>query len=136
MTTHTVKHADRNYVLEMFIVTSLNVAAVWARPWLIAHAGSPELATAATLAPAVPVWLTMLVVWRYYQHIDEYRKKRFLEVLSLTFGISVGMIVTIDALYPKTTLKWAWPVLGVTWAVITALQTIMTAVQYTRARRG
>jgi uncharacterized membrane protein len=131
-----VKHADRNYVIEMFLVAVLYVGTTWARPWLIAHAGSPELVTAATVAPSLPVWLMVLVVWRYYRHIDEYRQKRFLEVLSLTFGIGVGIIVTIDALYPKITFDWAWPVLGVTWAIITALQTIITAVQYTRARRG
>ena len=130
-----VKHADRNYVIEMFLVAVLYVGVTWARPWLVAHAASPELVTAATIAPTLPVWLMVLVVWRYYRHIDEYRQKRFLEVLSLTFGIGVGVIVTIDALYPKTTFDWAWPVLGVTWGIITALQTIISAMQYTRARR-
>lgn len=135
-TAHPVKNADRTYVIEMFLVAVLYVGVTWARPWLIAHAASPELATAATVAPALPVWLMGLVVLRYYRHIDEYRQKRFLEVLSMTFGIGVGAIVTIDALYPKTTFDWAWPVLGVTWGIISALQTIITAVQYTRARRG
>ncbi len=132
-----VKHADRNYVIEIFSTNMLYLAAAWARPWLIAHAGSPELVTAATVLPAVPIWLTMLVAWRYYRHIDEYRQKRFLEVLALTTSASVlGVIVSIDALYPKTTFNWAWPVLGVTWAIVTALQTIIAAVQYTRTRRG
>jgi uncharacterized membrane protein len=131
-----VKHADRNYVIEIFSTNLLYLAAAWARPWLIAHAGSPELATAATALPAVPIWLTMLVVWRYYHHIDEYRQKRFLEGLSLTWGIAAGLIVTIDAIYPKTSFHWAWPVLGLTWCAITMLQGIVTVVQYKRARRG
>jgi amino acid permease len=135
-TTYPVKNADRNYVIEMFLVAVLYVGVTWARPWLVAHAGSPELVMAAAVAPAIPIWLTMLVVWRYYRHIDEYRQKRLLEVLSLTWGIGVGVIVTIDAIYPKTTFEWAWPVLGVTWSVVTLLQSVVTVVQYKRSLRG
>jgi hypothetical protein len=120
-----VKNADRIYVIEMFFTALLYIAAAKGRPWLIAHAGSPELATLATLVPAIPVWLMGLVVWRFYRHIDEYRQKRFLEVLSLTFGIGVCIIVTIDALYPKTSFDWAWPVLGVTWAIIGGLHELV-----------
>jgi len=131
-----VKNADWNYVVEMFVVAVLYIGVTWARPWLIAHAASPGLVTAATVAPAFPVWIMALVVWRYYRSIDEYRQKRFLEVLALTFGVGVCIIVTIDALYPRTTFDWAWPVLAVTWGAVSAAQTIVTAMQYTQSRRG
>lgn len=129
--TYPVKHADRSYVIEIFIATALYLVATWARPWLIAHAGNTGLATAATLVPAIPIWLTMLVVWRYYRHIDEYRQKRLLEVLSLTWGIGVGIIVTVNAIYPKTTFDWAWPILGVTWSIVTVLQAVIASAQRT-----
>lgn len=118
-----VKNADRVYVIEMFIAAVLYVAATWARPWLVAHAGS--FGSAVIVVPAIPIWLMVLVAWRFYHHIDEYRQKRFLEVLSLTFGIGASIIVTIDAVYPKTTFDWAWPVLGVTWGLISGLHQLV-----------
>jgi hypothetical protein len=100
----------------------LYVAAVWARPWLIAHAANHPLALAATLLPIVPVWLILAAVWRYYLRIDEYEQKRLLETLAISFGIGACVVVTyafaMDAGAPKVDFGWAWPALAVCWGLV------------------
>lgn len=117
-----VKHADRNYVIQCAAVMGIYMLVLWMRPWLAAHTGGHIASLAATLLPIAPIWLMLAVVWRYYLRIDEYKQKRMLEVLSLTFGFGACIIVSygflMDAGLPKIGYDWAWPILGITWAAV------------------
>ncbi|HEX3652006.1 MAG TPA: hypothetical protein VHU18_04195 [Rhizomicrobium sp.] len=123
-----VKFAGRLYVLECAIVMGLYVAAVWARPWLVAHAATPELGTAAKVLPALPIWLMLVSVWRYCNRIDEFERHKFLVTLAISFGIGSCAIVTyaflMDAGLPPLAITWAWPTLAVSWALTTAIMQI------------
>jgi len=120
-----VKSAGRLYLLECAIVMGLYVAAVWIRPWLVAHAATPELGTAAKVLPALPIWLMLVSVWRYYRRIDEFERQKFLVTLAISFGIGSCVIVTYafltDAGLPPLAITWAWPTLAVSWALTTAI---------------
>jgi hypothetical protein len=123
--TQPVKYAGRNYIVECAIAMGLYVLVILARPWLIAHAANHDLALAATVAPALPIWLMLLVVWRYYRRIDEYEQKKFLEILAISFGVGSCMIVTYsflaDAGLPELAITWAWPTLAVCWGLTSAI---------------
>ncbi|HEY5338235.1 MAG TPA: hypothetical protein VIJ85_08540 [Rhizomicrobium sp.] len=123
-----VKYAGRSYIAECALVMGLYVAAVWVRPWLIAHAANHDLALAAMVAPAVPIWLMLGVVWRYYRRIDEYEQKKLLETLAIAFGIGSCLIVTYsflaDAGLPQLAITWAWPTLAVSWGLTTAIRSL------------
>jgi hypothetical protein len=123
-----VKYAGRNYIVEVAVAMALYVGAILARPWLIAHAADHQLALAATLLPAVPVWLMLLVVWRYYRRIDEFERHKFLVTLAISFGIGSCLIVTyaflMDAGLPPLAITWAWPTLAVSWALTSAIMSI------------
>ena len=123
-----VKSAGKTYLIEFSIVIVLYSVAAGMRPWLIAHAHNPSLALAATLAPILPVWLMLAVVWRYYRHIDEYEQKRFLETLAMSFGIGSCALVTYafltDAGLPPLALTWAWPTLAASWLITTFVRSI------------
>jgi hypothetical protein len=123
-----VKYAGRLYILECAIVMGLYVAAVWARPWLVAHAAAPELAMAAKVLPAFPIWLMLVSVWRYYRRIDEFERHKFLVTLAISFGIGSCAIVTyaflMDAGLPPLAITWVWPTLAVSWALTTAIMQI------------
>ena len=120
-----VKSAGRLYLLECAIVMGLYVAAVWIRPWLVAYAATPELGTAAKVLPALPIWLMLVSVWRYYRRIDEFERQKFLVTLAISFGIGSCVIVTYafltDAGLPPLAITWAWPTLAVSWALTTAI---------------
>ena len=123
-----VKYAGRFYVLECAIVMGLYVAAVWARPWLVSHAATPILATAAKVLPALPIWLMFVSVWRYYSRIDEFERHKFLLTLAISFGIGSCAIVTyvflMDVGLPPLAITWAWPTLAVSWGLTTAIMQI------------
>ena len=120
-----VKYAGRNYVIECALVMGLYVAAVWARPWLAAHAPTHMLEFAAKVLPALPIWLMLGSVWRYYQRIDEFERHKFLVTLAISFGIGSCAIVTyaflMDAGLPPVALTWAWPTLAVSWGLTAAI---------------
>ncbi|HEY2069288.1 MAG TPA: hypothetical protein VGG48_07025 [Rhizomicrobium sp.] len=123
-----VKYAGRSYIVEMGVVTALYVAAVWARPWLIAQASNHDLKIAATVLPALPIWGMLLAVWRYFNRIDEFERLRLLETLAIAFGIGSCLICTYsflaDAGLPQLAITWAWPTLAVSWALTGAIQHI------------
>jgi hypothetical protein len=123
-----VKFAGRNYIVECAVVMGLYVLAIWLRPWLTAHAPDHSLAFAATVLPAVPVWLMLVVVWRYYLRIDELERHKVLLTLAISFGISSCLIVTyallMDAGLPPLAITWAWPTLAASWAITTAIMSI------------
>jgi hypothetical protein len=120
-----VKYAGRTYIIEITLVTALYVAAVWFRPWLIAHAASHEMKLAATVLPALPIWGMFLVVWRYYRRIDEFERQRFLETIAIAFGVGSCLVCTYsflaDAGLPELAITWAWPTLAVSWALTGAI---------------
>ncbi|HSC18544.1 MAG TPA: hypothetical protein VLC74_06490 [Rhizomicrobium sp.] len=120
-----VKYAGRNYVFECAIVMGLYVAAVWARPWLVDHATSNGLVAAAKVLPALPIWLMLVSIWRYYARIDEFERHRFLVNLAIALGVGSCVIVTYsflqDAGLPLLAITWAWPTLVVSWGLTTAI---------------
>jgi hypothetical protein len=124
-----VKYASRNYIIECALVMGFYVCAVWARPWLIARAANHALALAATVLPALPIWLMLAVVWRYYIHIDELERHKLLRTLSISFGIGSCALVTyaflIDAGLPPLALSWAWPTLAVCWLLTHAVTAML-----------
>ena len=121
-----VKYAGRSYLIEFSVTIGLYVVAILVRPWLIAHAANHALTLAATVLPALPVWLVLLTVWRYYRRIDEYEQKKFLETLAVAFGIGSCLIVTYafleDAGLPFLAITWAWPTLAASWGITSAIR--------------
>ena len=120
-----VKYAGRDYIIEVIIVTALYVGAAVARHWVIALAAPYGLATAAAVVPSLPIWALFWVVWRYYRRIDEFEKKRFLETLSISFGIGSCLLVSYaflaEAGVSQLDITWAWPTLAVTWGLTGAI---------------
>jgi hypothetical protein len=123
-----VKYAGRAYLIELILTMGLYVAAVSARPWLVGHAAAPGLVLAAKVLPALPVWLTLGVVWRYYRRIDELERLKILQTLAIAFGVGSCLLVTYsfleDAGLPPLALTWAWPTLAVSWALTSAIMSI------------
>jgi hypothetical protein len=94
----------------------------------VARAATPELGTAAKVLPALPIWLMLVSLWRYYRRIDEFERHKFLVTLATSFGIGSCIIVTyaflMDAGLPPLALTWAWPTLAVSWGLTTAIMQI------------
>ena len=126
-----VKFAGRTYLIEVVLVMALYVGGILLRPWLVEHASGQALKFAATVLPVMPVWLMLVVAWRYYLHIDEFERHRFLVTLAIAFGIGSCAIVTyaflMDAGLPKLAITWAWPTLACSWALTSAIMSLANA---------
>lgn len=125
-TAKSVKYAGRDYVIEMAIAALLYVGILYVRPYLVTHAGNPSLGDVIKLLPLAPLWLMFWSVWRHYRRIDEYEQKRFLETLAISFGVSAMVLVTYQFLTdvgaPQLDMTWVFPVLGVTWALVSVVR--------------
>ena len=123
-----VKFAGRHYLVGIVVTTALYVGTILARPWLVAHAMSHALAVAATVLPALPVWLMLAAAWRYYLQIDELERHKMLVTLAIAFGIGSCAVVTygflMDAGLPPLAITWAWPTLAVSWGLTSAIRSI------------
>lgn len=127
--TQPVKYAGVSYIIEFSVVLALYVGAVLLRPWLADHAGSAGLLLMAKSLPAVPIWLMLIAVWRYYRRIDEFEQKRLLETLAISFGIASCAVVTYgflaDAGLPQISITWAWPTLAASWLLTAGIRGVM-----------
>ena len=123
-----VRYAGRAYLIEIVATMALYVAATQVRPWLAGHAATPALAAAAKVLPALPIWLTLWIVWRHYRRIDEFEQQKMLKTIAVAFGIGSCLIVTYSFLanagLPPLALTWAWPTLVVSWAITAAILSI------------
>ncbi|MEJ0028003.1 MAG: hypothetical protein WDN01_18410 [Rhizomicrobium sp.] len=122
-----VKYAARAYILELIFVQALYILAAVIRPWLIAHAANADWALAARIVPAIPIWLTFGVIWRYYRRIDEFERLKFLQTLAVSFGVGSCVLITYAVLsdaVPSLAITWAWPTLAVSWALTTAIMSL------------
>jgi hypothetical protein len=120
-----VKTAARNYLVEFTTAMVVYVLAVVSRPWLLDHTSGETLAVLIKIMPAVPVWLMLWVVWRHYRRIDEFDRLQFLQTLAISFGVGSCLLVTYtfleDTGLPPLAITWAWPTLGASWGVTSAI---------------
>ena len=121
MATTTPKRAEFRYMAEMAAAMGLYVVLLVSRPFLLAHLSGEAVQDTIKMLPVLPLWLTIWVVVRHYRRIDEYARLRLLMAISLAFGIGSCLLMTgvflKDVGFPPLDLTWAWPVLGVSWAV-------------------
>jgi hypothetical protein len=114
-----VKRAGRIYILEMAGAAILYVVIVLLRPALLRGTSAEVLRDLIIVAPIVPIWLMLVVVWRYYRRIDEFAQRRLLEILAISFGVAACIITSypflMDLGLPRLGVMWAWPVMAVCW---------------------
>jgi hypothetical protein len=117
--------ANLRYAAEMFSAAALFAATtIVARKVALPH--DTPLYTAIQLAPIVPVWLILWTMVRHYLRIDELQRLQFLQAISLTAGVMIGIAWSWPALQRafalKSPLGGMWEVPGsILYVMITAL---------------
>jgi hypothetical protein len=124
-----VKDAAKTYLIEFSAVAVFYTLAVIARPFLLPLIPFAPLRLLATVLPVVPIWLMLLVVVRFYRHVDELEKLKLLENVAIAAGVTACLTTSWalleDAGLPKLAITWAWPTLAICWAIsvgVTALR--------------
>lgn len=124
-----VKDAAKTYLLEFTAVAAFYTLAVVARPYLVPLIPDAPFRLIATMLPVAPIWLMLVVVVRFYRHVDELEKLKLLENVAIAAGVTACLTTSYalleDAGLPKLALTWAWPTLAITWGIasgVTALR--------------
>lgn len=122
-----VSQAPRRYFIELMSTMLLYSAAVVASVYGAKHHTlEPALRDALVLSPVAPILLVALVIFRLYRRVDEFQKRRQLEMIAIgaTF---VGIIAAswpfaqgIGA--PPLSIVWAWPVMAAGWLVTSTIR--------------
>jgi hypothetical protein len=120
-----VKDAARTYLVEFVAVAVFYTLAVIARPYLLPLIPYAPLRLLAIVLPVVPIWLMLVVVVRFYRHVDELERLKLLENIAISAGVAACLTTSWalleDAGLPKLALTWAWPTLAITWAIATGV---------------
>jgi hypothetical protein len=74
------------------------------------------------ISPMIPVLLTIAVIIRHFQRLDEYVRLRSLECIAIAFAVTAGSTFTYGFLentgFPRLSMFTVWGVMGAVWAVV------------------
>jgi len=98
------------------------------------HFGKPMPPGAARtlllLAPVVPIGLAVWVIARQFGRMDEFVRLRSLESIAVSAGVTAACSLTYGFLelvgFPRLSMFWVWPLLGLSWAVHGALRSLFS----------
>ena len=119
-----VSQAPRRYFIEFNVAMLLYAGAVVGRQFALHAVSAPALKTLILLSPIPPVLLAVLAVVRFYRRIDELQKRRLLESLAVSagvtgvFAICWGFLTDVGA--PPLSIGYAWGVMGLSWLITAA----------------
>jgi hypothetical protein len=96
------------------------------------HVGRPmEPGTARTLlllSPALPLLFAIWAIVRQFSRMDEFVRLRALENFAIAGAVTAGLSFTYGFLetagFPKLSMFWVWSVMGLTYALVTALRCV------------
>jgi hypothetical protein len=78
--------------------------------------------TVIELSPMIPVLVTIAVIIRYFQRLDEYVRLRALESIAIAFAVTAGSTFTYGFLentgFPRLSMFTVWEVMGSVWAIV------------------
>ncbi len=122
-----VSQAPRRYFVELMSTMLLYFAALAASVYgANHHTLEPVLRDALVLSPIAPILLVALVILRLYRRVDEFQKRRLLEMIAIgaaftgIFGASWPFAQGLGA--PPLSIVWAWPLMGAGWVVMSTIR--------------
>lgn len=124
-----VARAPRRYFIELMGAMALYFVFLWVHEYALRHTElAPAVRTTLALSPALPIVFVALAIFRFFQRVDEFHKRRMLEMMAVgagitgVFAVCWGFAEDIGA--PHLSLIWCWPVMAVSWVVIGAVRGI------------
>ena len=98
------------------------------------HVGRPmEPGAARTLllmSPAIPLLFAIWAIVRQFGRMDEFVRLRSLENFAIAGAVTAGVTFTYGFLegagFPKLSMFWVWPVMGLVWGLHACLRRVFT----------
>jgi len=120
------REGNRKYFFELFGAMALYGIVLFASI-SIGRPMEPGLArTLLLISPMLPLGLAIWAIARHFRRVDEFVRLRSLESLSIAAGVTAGLSLTYGFLesagFPKVTMGWVWPVMGLVWGLHSCLR--------------
>jgi hypothetical protein len=116
----------RKYFQELGGALAIYVAVLFGSLTLAQGFDSGVARTLLLLTPLVPVVLGVWAVARQFRRMDEFVRLRSLESVAIAAAVTAGWTLTYGFLenagFPKLSMFWVWPVMGLVWGLHSCLR--------------
>ena len=124
------RDANRKYRMELATCMVL-YAVVLVGSIYLAKTLEPGVArTLLLLTPVIPLFLTIWVIARHFQRMDEFIRLRSLEGLAIAAAVTAALTFSYGFLesagFPKISMFWVWGVMGIVWGAFSSLRCLIT----------
>jgi hypothetical protein len=124
------REASRKYLVEFGAAMGLYVLVQFGSTF-IAKSMEPGIArTLLLLTPIVPILLTVWAIARQFRRMDEFVRMRGLESIAIAAAVTAGLSLTYGFLesagFPKLSMFWVWPVMGLVWGAHNGLRCVFS----------
>ena len=121
---------NRRYRLELFAAMAAYMLVLFGS---ISFAKGMDENLGRTLLLITPIIPLMLAVWaiaRHFRRMDEYLRLRSLESIAIGAAVTCALSLTYGFLesagFPKLSMFWVWPVMGLVWGMHACLRCVFT----------
>ena len=115
------RDANRKYRVEFGAAMVTYLAVLFGSVFIAKYMTPGVLRTALLLSPVIPVLLATWAVARHFRRMDEFVRLRSLESIAIAAAVTAGLSLTYGFLesagFPKLSMFWVWPVMGLVWGV-------------------
>jgi hypothetical protein len=120
------REGNRKYRLELFASMAAYMLVLFGS---ISFAKGMDEGLARTLLLLTPIVPLMLAVWaiaRHFGRMDEFIRLRSLESIAIGAAVTAALSLTYGFLesagFPKLSMFWVWPVMGLVWGLHACLR--------------
>jgi hypothetical protein len=82
------------------------------------------------ITPIIPLMFAVWAIARHFRRMDEYLRLRSLESIAIGAAVTGALSLTYGFLesagFPKLSMFWVWPVMGLVWGMHSCLRCVFT----------
>jgi hypothetical protein len=124
------REGNRKYFIELFGAMGLNAVVLFGSI-SVGRPMQPGLGrTLLLLSPMIPLGLAIWAIARHFGRVDEFVRLRSLESIAVAAAVTAGLSLTYGFLesagFPKLTMGWVWPVMGLVWGAHACLRCVFS----------
>ena len=122
------REVKNKYLVELSGALLLYAAVLVGSLYLAKPMESGATRTLLLVSPFIPISIAIWVIARHFSRMDEFLRLRALEGLAVAAAITAGLTMTYGFLegagFPKVSMFWVWPIMGIVWGVVGCVRSL------------
>ena len=115
------RDARKKYQLELGGAMALYMGVLFGSIYVAKPMEASAARTVLLLSPMIPLLLAVWAIARQFRRMDEFVRLRTLEGLAIGAAVTAALSLTYGFLesagFPKLSMFWVWPVMGLVWGL-------------------